>query len=500
MKSLLKIIPFVSLILPLCTSLSAFGSGSGFGLPSIGQDTSNLNTKVRVDSFLLPVIAPSSGVHFFRDKIMFLSLTKNERKMTPNHISFGSVDTYYATIEDSAAGNHIVFSTFFPFEFPVEAITFNHSYDTIYFTKLADNDKSKIFMAKYSAAGKPGITGGIAPLEFCKGLYNYSHPSLSADGKTMVFASDNGSSIGGMDLFITRKTIYGWGVPENMGNLINTPGNEFFPFLDQDNNLYFSSDGMKGLGGYDIFTSKFNGKGWDKPVNLSNSINSKYDDIAFTMNSIDGKTAFFTRRSGKNDLQLFRIKVKHNNNNLLSIFNGNPVPKALLAVAAKEEKPQPSSVTPATTKPETTPEKKPEKKSSALNPGVKNTTPNAGAKSTSQKPAVAAVLPSGTTDAKYVTIKPTLPVPDNQKDIVIFRVQITTSDKPRKDMEVVVNSKSYPLFEYYYLGAYRYCIGEFTTLQSAVELQNICRKAAFPQAFVAGFKNNTRAMDLKSFK
>lgn len=489
MKNLFKIIFCICMVL----LLPSLASGNYINIRSFKtqQDTTNLNNQIRVDSFPLPIVPPASGVQFFRNKIIFLSLTKNERKMSADQISFGSVDAYYASILDSVTGKHYLFSQSHPFSYPAEAVTFNLSYDTIYFTNLADDGKEKIFMAKYSDVVKPGITDVILPLEFCKGLYNYSHPTLSADGNTMIFASDKEGTLGGMDLFISRRISHRWTTPENIGSLINTPGDEFFPFLDQDNNLFFSSNGLKGFGGYDIFTSKFNGKGWDKPVNLSNTINSKYDDIAFTMNSVDGKSAFFTRRSGNNEMQLFRITTKQENNNLLSALNGKTAPKSLIAVVTKEEKSQPSVDAQEITKPVATPEEKTVKKS---------TTINTGAKSTSQKAATAKEPPAQTSDNKYTAIKPVLPVYGSQKDIVVFRVQITTSQKPMKEKEIVLNNKTYPLFEYYYLGAYRYCIGEFTTLHSAAELQNICRKSGYPQAFAVAFKNDTRLLDLKSFK
>jgi hypothetical protein len=491
MKSNLKIISIVSLILLLSAGLY----GNDFRIKSFSIEQDTLNNKLRVDSFPLPIIAPSTGVQFFRNKVIFLSLTKNERKMTPNHISFGTVDAYYASILDSVTGKHVVFSPNFPFSFPCEAVTFNRSYDTIYFTKLAENGKEKIFMARYSDDGTTGITGGIMAMEFCTGQYDYSHPTLSADGNMMIFASDKDGSVGGMDLFISRRKGKVWSSPENLGNLINTAGNEFYPFLDHDNNLFFSSDGMKGSGGYDIFTCKYNGKGWDKPIILPTSINSKYDDIAFTINSIDGKSAFFTRRSGKNEMQLFRIKVRRETNNLLSIFNGNPAPKTLTAVVTNEEKSKPSEVEAAVTKPATKtatkPDKNTEKKPSALDKGTKKAPP---------KPAEVKELPVKPTDSKSVTTKPTLPVPDNQKDIIIYRVQISSSGKPKKEKEIVFNGKNYPLYEYFYLGAYRYCIGEFTSNQSAAELQKICRKSTYPDAFVAAFRNNTRLTDLKSIK
>ncbi len=443
---------------------------------------------------------PSSGVQFYKDKIIFLSLTKNERKMSPDHISFGTVEAYYAAFEDSVEGRHNVFSQYFPFPYPCDAVSFNKTYDTIYFTKLADNDKEKIFMAKYSREGMiAGLTGGITSMDFCTGNYNYSHPALSEDGKSMVFASDKEGSLGGMDLFISRRTGKTWSAPENLGNLINSSGNEFFPFLDNDNNLYFSSDGLKGHGGYDIFTCKFNGKGWNKPANLSESINSRFDDISFTINRTDGKSGFFTRRSGNNEMQLFRVKVKPDISNLMVVLNGNPAPKTMTATISNEEKTKPGEVSLPETKPdkvepikkkaETTPVKKPDNRPVSVNKNPGNP-PKANSGKETQAPA----------GAKSVIIKPSLPVPPNQKDVVIYRVQILATIKPRVGKEISVNGKIYQLYEFYYLGAYRYSIGEFTTLQPAIQLQKTCRQIGYPEAFVAAFKNNTRSVDLKTFK
>jgi hypothetical protein len=72
--------------------------------------------------------------------------------------------------------------------------------------------------------------------------------------------------------------------------------------------------------------------------------------------------------------------------------------------------------------------------------------------------------------------------------------------KSKGTFEITVNEKKYTTSEYFYLGAFRYTIGEFSTLKPAAELQNICRKYGQPQAFVVAFKNNVRSNDLKLFK
>jgi hypothetical protein len=317
-------------------------------------------------------------------------------------------------------------------------------------------------------------------LDFCTDNSNYSHPALSNDGKFIVFASDKGGSLGGMDLFISRDTGGKWSAPVGLGKMINTTGNEYFPYLDQDNNLYFSSDKLPGHGGYDLFSCKFNGESWDIPVNMSDYINSSDDDVAIAINKSDGKTGFFTRKSG-NNLQLFRISIKPeiSGRNLLAIFNGYPAAGPGLFEQDKKEALNPDSI-PAKTEQMVTETKPAEKK-------------------TPVKPAAAAPV-SKPPVAKSVIIRPTLPVPSDLKDVVVYRVQILSSNNPRRERTIMLNGKSYSLYEYFYLGSYRYSVGEFRTAQEALDLQRICRQSEYPQAFVAAFKNNTRSTDLKTFK
>jgi WD40-like Beta Propeller Repeat. len=466
---------------------------------SMGVDTTNLVRQIDVGLFRLPIIPPSSGVQFYKDGIVFLSTSKDESKMSPNQISFGAVEAYFAPVEDSILGKHMIFSPLSSFSYPCEAMTFSRNYDTVYFTMFPKNGrKEKIFMAKFIEKSKSltGLIPEIVPLDFCTDNSNYSHPTLSSDGSMLIFASDREGSIGGMDLFISRRDGEKWSAPENLGKNINTTGNEFFPFLDSENNLFFSSDKLPGYGGYDIFTCKFNGSGWDKPTNLSDRINSDKDDIAFTINKIDGKTAFFTRRqtSGKGGLQLFRVMLKQElpDRNLLTlsyVFNGKPVSKTSFMAAITKTEVKPDEVEPAKTKPETKAVKK---------EGVNVHATAAKVKKIPEKANLSKPAPGGKpADNKNVTIKSSIPTPDEQKDVVIYRIQFLASIKPKSEKEFILNGKSYKLYEYFYRGAYRYTIGEFKTLPAAVELQRICRQSGYPQAFIAAFKNNTRFLDAK---
>jgi hypothetical protein len=467
-----------------------------------GYDTTNLNRLIVVDSFRLRILPPSSGVQFYKDGIVFTSMSKYERKMAPNQISFGVVEAYYASFEDSVMGNHLLFSPLSSFSYPCEAMTFSRNYDTVYFTKNSKKDKKeKIFMAtfKQDINSQTGLIQEIIPLDFCADNFTYSHPTLSSDGKMMIFASDREGSLGGMDLFISRLTNGKWSTPENLGKLINTSGNEFFPFLDSENNLFFSSDMLPGYGGYDIFTCKFNGVNWDKPINLSDLINTDGDDIAFTINKMDGKTAFFTRRqkSNKNDMQLFRVKLKQDiaDRNLLtlsSVFNGKPVPKTSIIATISDNKVKLTDVEPSKTKPLTADTKTTEAKVHEKRAKIKNTT-----EKTTVTKSETNIRP---VENKVTTVNKPVPIAAGQKDVVIYRVQLLPGTSQKNSKEMVINGTEYKLYEYVYLGAPRYTIGEFSTLAPATALQNMCRQSGYPQSFVVAFKNNTRSLDVNLFK
>ncbi|MBL4752922.1 MAG: OmpA family protein [Flavobacteriales bacterium] len=126
-----------------------------------------------------------------------------------------------------------------------------------------------------------------------------SQPTISSDGKTLYFASIREGGVGGIDIYKTVKDSVGvWGKPSILGKNINTTGNEKSPFLHPDRKtLYFSSNGHRGLGGYDIFYSIMDktesGYKWGKAHNIGYPINSEQDDLGFFC-STDGATGYFS--------------------------------------------------------------------------------------------------------------------------------------------------------------------------------------------------------------
>lgn len=124
-----------------------------------------------------------------------------------------------------------------------------------------------------------------APIAFqYNNVNNYSvgDPFMSADGKILYFASTLPGGKGGSDLYACFRTEGGgWGKPINLEEF-NTEGNERSPFFDGDKNFYFSSDGLVGMGGLDIFKSVRNSGKMAKPVNMGYPINSPQDDFAYS--------------------------------------------------------------------------------------------------------------------------------------------------------------------------------------------------------------------------
>lgn len=123
-----------------------------------------------------------------------------------------------------------------------------------------------------------------------------SQPSISFDGKEMIFVSDRPGGYGGSDLYSSKKMPDGtWSAGRNLGPVINTDKNELTPFLHSDSKtLYFSSKGHNSLGGYDIFYSRQAPDGsWTKPQNIGSPINTENDEISFFV-SLDGKRGFFS--------------------------------------------------------------------------------------------------------------------------------------------------------------------------------------------------------------
>ncbi len=146
--------------------------------------------------------------------------------------------------------------------------------------------------------------------------------SISQDGRLMFFASDRAGTMGGLDIYYSRKDRRGiWSEVVNAGPQINTPEDDDFPFLDHDGKtLYFSSEGHDGMGGYDIFKTVYDSSqnNWIKPVNVGYPINTPDNDISF-ITTLEGKKGYFSSVRedgyGYQDIYMFTIPEEIQNIN-----------------------------------------------------------------------------------------------------------------------------------------------------------------------------------------
>ena len=178
---------------------------------------------------------------------------------------------------------------------------------TMYFTRNNFNkgkigkDASKVTLLKlYKATLVENQWINATELPFNSDNYSTAHPVLSPDEKTLYFASDMTGTHGQSDLWKVKINDDGsFGTPENLGDTINTEGKETFPFVTDENELYYATDGQPGLGGLDIFMSRINAEGTlTAPINIGEPANSPQDDFAYLIDTKTRKGFLSSNRDG----------------------------------------------------------------------------------------------------------------------------------------------------------------------------------------------------------
>ena len=266
---------------------------------------------------------------FYKDGIVFVSTRgpQYSDKMD-KWINDNFMDLYYAAYDDAGnLGEPKLFAKELSTKLHEGPVTFTEDGEKIYFTRnnffkgKRGMSKDKITKLKiYSARKLNGNWTDVKELYFNSNELDVCHPTVSPDGKTFIFASNRPDGYGGMDLYVSYLVANRWTSPENLGPEINTAGNEAFPFLHHDGNLFYASDGLAGLGGLDVFMAipllKDKKAKWSIPLNMGAPFNSHYDDFGFIINRKEDAGFFSSNREGgkgQDDIYSFTLKDGFNN-------------------------------------------------------------------------------------------------------------------------------------------------------------------------------------------
>jgi len=139
---------------------------------------------------------------------------------------------------------------------------------------------------------------GVVPFEYNDSEYTIAHPWVSNDGSELYFSSNMPGGLGGADLYYCKYSNGKWSKPQNVGAPVNTPGDEYYPFLLKDSVLFFASNGHGGFGSLDNFASRKSTTGFSVPGNLGFPVNSPLDDFGLIVDSTGRSGHFASNRPG----------------------------------------------------------------------------------------------------------------------------------------------------------------------------------------------------------
>ncbi len=188
------------------------------------------------------------------------------------------------------------------------AAVFNAKFNTIYFTRCP-NDQQKESGCQIYKSKRTGRTWGEPDMVEISGIDTLStvgQPTISEGELVIYFSANRRNGLGGKDIWVAFRDSKSdaFGRPMNLGDVINTPGDEMFPFLRNDTTLFFASDGHGGMGGLDIFVTTIDTSGsWGEPKNLKYPINSTFDDFGIVFHPTDEYGFLSSNRKGTRGME-----------------------------------------------------------------------------------------------------------------------------------------------------------------------------------------------------
>ena len=257
--------------------------------------------------------ASDFGAAFWQDQLIFASARKRSiRKDRRTGQSF--LDLYQAPYDGTIKlGEPTLFRSEND-QYHEATACFSEDGSELFFTRNqykkeeSGLDQKTVSLAIYRVAwdSVSGKWGKEEALPFNHKDYSVGHPCLDAEGRKLYFASNMPGGSGETDLYVVERTDSGWGTPQNLGPEINSAGNELFPWMNANGELFFATNGRGGLGGLDIF--RVDPESGKAPENMGAPINSGNDDFGLAFDETRG-IGFFTsnRPGGVGDDDLYAV-------------------------------------------------------------------------------------------------------------------------------------------------------------------------------------------------
>jgi outer membrane protein OmpA-like peptidoglycan-associated protein len=303
------------------------------------------DSKYKIEHLSFNTAADDYGASYFKDKIVFASSGVNPKpnQKTYNWNGKPFLDMYVSELEGDQLKTAQIFDKSFDGKMHDGPASFNKEGTLMAFTKnnydLKKRDKVVRIQICFSNY-KDGKWSAPEAFTLNNKDYSVGHPCLTADGNTMYFSSDMPGGFGGVDIYKISKDDKGtWGKAENLGNKINTEGDEMFPFYEETNKvLFFSSNGHLGLGGLDIFMCAVNEAKYGSIHNAGYPLNTQYDDFSMIVNDKLSKGYFSSNRiggSGENDIyavDLLKLNIGKKIEGIAKENNQNPVPNSFITL------------------------------------------------------------------------------------------------------------------------------------------------------------------------
>jgi len=250
------------------------------------------------------------GAVLTNDNNVYFASARNTSKRNSNFNDEPYLDIYKATYNANGTISEAVAVDNLNTKWHDGPVSITNDGNTMYYGSESFNEKEftkdkaknskfgKIYLYK---ATKQGDTwSNSKPLPFNNKEYDVRNPSISKDGKTLYFSSNMPGGFGGEDIWKVSVNGDEYGTPENLGAKVNTEANESFPFITDDNILFFSSNGKTGFGGLDVFKLDLN-KG-SEAMNVGEPVNTSKDDFAFTYNATKKVGFFSSNRDGVDNI------------------------------------------------------------------------------------------------------------------------------------------------------------------------------------------------------